>query len=229
MKTLIVAIALTAVTSASSAAAQCCGDCAGDGTVSIADLIVAVNNALGGCGITTATPVRTATPTRKPTATRTPSDRCPSTFADTGTNQCTFRGLYNEGCGLQVDATFSSNGNTIIVTVATGIPNPPIVSFSAVLDTATRANLTAWSTDNFQHTNLTAGALQLNDNRRELVIFPNDPPFMIQGCNFVRYLGDYLEPDNLSATNAIALDAGAFDRVESRPTPRPPELSHTGE
>lgn len=224
MKTWLIALALFATATADTASAQCCGDCGGDGNVSIADLIVAVNNALGGCGITTATPVRTATPTRKPTATRTPSDRCPSTFADSGTNLCSFRGLYNEGCGMQLESTFSSNGNNIIVTIATGIPNPPFVYFSAVLDTATRANLTGWSTDNFQHTNITAGALQLNDGRRELVIFPNDPPFMIQGCNFVRYQGEYLEPNNLGSA-AAADDRTGLARLESRPTPIPPELS----
>src|SRR5262245_19639567 len=31
------------------AAAQCCGDCSGDGNVTINDLITAVNNALNGC------------------------------------------------------------------------------------------------------------------------------------------------------------------------------------
>lgn len=223
MKTVLVALALVAVTTASPATAQCCGDCAGDGSVSIADLIVAVNNALDGCSDATATPVLTPTPTRKPTATATPSDRCPSTFASNGSNLCTFVGRYNQGCGTELAATFSSNGNVIIVDIQTGLTNPRVVSFSAQLDTATRANLTGWSTNNFQTTNLTAGALQLNDSRRELVIFPNDPPFMIQSCNFVRYDGQYIEPDNLTGT--ATADSAAFARIESRPTPAPPELS----
>lgn len=36
--------------------AQCCGDCNGDGQVTIAELVVAVNHALSGCSEATATP-----------------------------------------------------------------------------------------------------------------------------------------------------------------------------
>jgi len=47
MKTLIVLLWL--VLGAGAAGAQCCGDCSGDGNVTINDLITAVNNALNGC------------------------------------------------------------------------------------------------------------------------------------------------------------------------------------
>src|SRR4249920_3030906 len=47
MKALIVLLWL--VLGAGAAGAQCCGDCSGDGNVTINDLITAVNNALNGC------------------------------------------------------------------------------------------------------------------------------------------------------------------------------------
>jgi hypothetical protein len=47
MKLLLVAV--MAWWLAAPAGAQCCGDCGGDGTVAINDLITAVNNALNGC------------------------------------------------------------------------------------------------------------------------------------------------------------------------------------
>jgi hypothetical protein len=230
MKTLLVVLALLWWTGG--AAAQCCGDCAGDGVVTIDDLIKAVNNALLGCNRTppptaaatrtatatiqpTATPTPTATTqpttTRRPTATRTPFDRCAFTFHASGINLCAFRGSYNRGCGGELNSVFSSTGTTVVVTIATNLPNPPTVSFSANVTSGTRAALTGWSTNDFQTVNPTAGTVELNDNRSELVVFPNDPPFMIQGCNFVQYVGEYVSRSIADAgvsgdtTSALAL------------------------
>ncbi|HSQ00502.1 MAG TPA: hypothetical protein VL049_25045, partial [Candidatus Dormibacteraeota bacterium] len=78
MRMLLVALAALWWTAAP-AAGQCCGDCAGDGQVTIDDLIRAVNNALNGCSEATPTSgtpptaTRTPTPTRKPTNTRKPT------------------------------------------------------------------------------------------------------------------------------------------------------------
>src|SRR5271169_5182301 len=75
----LILVAVLVCAMAGSARAQCCGDCNGDGMVTINELITAVNNALSGCGGPTpttgltATPSRTPTPTHKPTATRTPA------------------------------------------------------------------------------------------------------------------------------------------------------------
>lgn len=193
---------------AAPAAAQCCGDCAGDGTVTIDDLIRAVLNALDGCAATTPTetplPAATATVTRTPTRTRTPNDRCPRTFTDAN-NQCTFNGRYNNGCGSAVNASFAVSGTTVVVSVTTGIANPAVVRFAATRDTASRANLTGWSVNNFQTTNPVAGQVRLEDDGARLVIFPNDPPFQIQSCNFVQYDGQYVRPRSAAA----ALDAAA--------------------
>jgi hypothetical protein len=161
MKALVVIAAVVWVTTGT-AAAQCCGDCAGDGSVTIDDLIRAVNNALNGCAVATptsgtpATPTRTPPPTRKPTNTRkpsataTPAPRCPSTFSTQGNNLCLFNGTYNRGCGSALNGTFSSNGQVLVVTIATNLVDPPTVSFRATISDENDATLTAWSSDNFQ-------------------------------------------------------------------------------
>jgi hypothetical protein len=190
------------------AAAQppCCGDCAGDGRVSIDDLIRAVNNALDDCAGATPTsgtpptatrtppPTRQPTATRKPTATATPPPRCPSTFRTSGNNLCLFNGTYNRGCGSALDSTISSDGRVLIVTIATNLVDPPTVRFRADVTDDTNAALTAWSSDNFQTVRITSGSVQLTGGGEGLVVFPDDPPFMIRGCNFVQYLGAYVAP-----------------------------------
>jgi hypothetical protein len=201
----ILSAILLSVALAGPVAAQCCGDCAGDGQVTINDLIVAVNNALNGCAVTP-TVGPSETPTKAPTPTRTPV-RCPRDFTDTN-NQCVFNGRYNQGCGSAVDASFSVAGTTVTITVATGISNPALVRFRAQRDTASRANLTAWSSNNFQTVNPVAGSVSLEDDGEQLIVFPNNPPFMIQGCNFVQYVGDYVRPRSASAAE-LAADAEA--------------------
>ncbi len=208
---------------ATPAAAQCCGDCAGDGAVSIADLIVAVGNALEGCAEVTPTVGPSETPTRAPTPTRTPV-RCPRNFTDSS-NQCVFSGRYNLGCGTVVNAGFSVSGTTVVVAITTGLANPAVVRFAAQRATANRADLTGWSADNFQTVKPVAGQVELNGSGAELEVFPNDSPFMIQGCSFVQYLGAYLPPRAARADAApdaapdAALDLEALEAWQARPLP----------
>jgi hypothetical protein len=217
----IVLLSVTLIlASAGGAAAQCCGDCRGDGSVTIDDLITAVNNALTNCGAPTSTPEPTATPTRRPTATRTPADVCRSTFTDNSGGTCVFRGTFNRGCGNALNATFASNGTAVIVTIDTMLSNPRQVQFSARVDTATAATLTGWSTNGFNTTNPTAGDLDLTDGGGQLVITPNDPPFMIQGCNFSQYIGDYVGRAALAGSDA----PDAFERLGAAAAVSPPEL-----
>jgi hypothetical protein len=209
---------------AGGAAAQCCGDCRGDGNVTIDDLITAVNNALSNCGAPTPTPVNTATPSRRPTATRTPNDVCRSTFTNNGGGACVFRGTFNRGCGNALSSTFQSNGTVVIVSIDTMLSTPRQVQFSARVDTATAASLTGWSTDGFRTTNPTAGDLDLEDGGGQLVISPNDPPFMIQGCNFTQYIGDYLGTAAAAAAAGDERETAAFERLRARAAEPPPEL-----
>ncbi len=200
---------------AGSAAAQCCGDCSGDGQVTINELITAVNNALDGCGGATPTTGRSSTPTRRPTATPTPGDRCPFQFTDDSRGGgCAFRGGYNRGCGSELGSLLTTNGGTLIVALDTMLQTSPVVLFGAQVASATSANLIGWSTDNFQTTHPTAGTIQLMDNGSELVIFPNDPPFMILGCNFVQYVGAYI--GNTAASTSVAGVPGDQDRAPAR-------------
>src|SRR5262245_16464989 len=195
------------------ASAQCCGDCNGNGVVTIDELVTAVNIALGSCAEATDTPVPTATPT--------PSNRCPFTFSDNG-NLCAFNGTFNRGCGAALDSLVSINGSQLIVTIDTMLDNPPVVQFAADVTTSTTASLTLWSTDNFQSSlHPTSGAVQLNDNGHTLVIFPDDPPFMIQSCNFVQYIGTFT---GSARARVVAEQAGAeaFARLRAwraRPVP----------
>jgi hypothetical protein len=218
----VLAVFVLLAWAAGAAGAQCCGDCGDDGEVSVADLVLAVNNALGGCAATP-TPGPSSTATRPPTPTRTPI-RCPRDFNDTS-NQCVFNGRYNAGCGTAVNASFSVSGTTVIVAVATGLANPAIVRFAAQRETASRAALALWSADNFQSSRPVAGRVEINGGGAEMVVFPNDPPFMIDGCNFVQYTGFYVRPRSAAAEPSAGdpeLDRAALDARWRQP---PPELA----
>jgi len=214
----------------SSAAAQCCGDCDGSGLVTIDELVGAVNNALTACAppTPTSTPTASISPTAARTATRTstPLPSCPSRFSDSGFNLCTFQGRFNLGCGNSLFGAFSSDGRNLIVQIDTMLSSPRNVFFSARVDTATSATLTGWSSDNFQTTRPTAGSVQLTNNGQQLVIFPNDPPFMILSCNFVQYNGAFVSGTaNLQGSQASADQGRRFDRVSAWSKRRPPELA----
>lgn len=213
---------------AAHAAAQCCGDCDGTGEVTINELIIAVNNALNGCGGTpTEGPPPTAT--RRPTATPTPEGRCPFTFTSGG-GLCSFSGHFNRGCGAELTSVFASDGSTLVVTIATMLDDPPAVYFAAQVNSATTASLNSWSTDNFQTAHPTAGNVNLTGNGSQLVVFPNDSPFMILSCNFVQYTGAFVSHtggNNLSETAVgdAEYDA-ARERVQAWRSARPvPELA----
>jgi hypothetical protein len=212
-------------------AAQCCGDCDGDGQVTINELITAVSNALQGCAAPTPTPTKghSPTPTKRPTKTPTPVPTCPFKLTDNSAGSggaCIFLGTYNRGCGLALNSSLTSNGSMLTVTIAT-LLNPPqdfVVFFATVVD-ANNANLVAWSIPEMNVTKVTAGSVQLANNGSELIIFPNDPPFMIQGCNFVQYLGNYTGQVGAQAAASSASEVGgddALDRLRAwrdRPVP----------
>ena len=206
---------------AGDAAAQCCGDCDGDGSVAINELVTAVNNALSNCGAATPTDVPESTPTPRPTATPTPSG-CPFTLDDGGGDACAFRGRFNRGCGAALDSLLTSDGNTVIVAIDTMLDTQPVVQFAAQVTGETTASLMAWSSDDFQTINTTAGDLELTDDRGTLVIFPNDPPFFILSCNFVRYQGEYIGHTRAASRGASPDGAAALDRLRAwraRPVP----------
>jgi hypothetical protein len=212
MRLVLLGIAIAGLL-AGTAAAQCCGDCDGNGVVGINELITAVNKSLGGCS--------DATPTEVPTATPTPSNRCPFTFDDRG-NLCSFRGRFNQGCGEELVSTLTSDGAQLIIQIDTNLSFPPTVLFAAVVDSPTSAHLTAWSSDSFQTTRVTSGQVELAASGEQLVIFPDDPPFMIQSCNFVRYAGAYIGANMPTNVRSVAASNTSFDRLRAwraRPIP----------
>ena len=79
-------------------AAQCCGDCNGDGEVSISELVTAVNNALNGCSAPTPTPA--------------PAVRCPDTFFDVAATGpvCEWQGRFSERCGDPITVKLIAGG-----------------------------------------------------------------------------------------------------------------------
>ena len=93
------------------------------------------------------------------------------------------------------------------------VQTTPVVLFGARVDSSTSASLTGWSTDNFQTINPTAGTVQLTGNGSQLVIFPNDPPFLIQSCNFVQYTGAYT--GSALASTSAARAAGDQERRQA--------------
>jgi len=221
MRGLLLACALISWLS-TNASAQCCGDCGGDGQVTIDDLVTAVRNALDGCSDATPTPtaVPSGTPTNPATPTRTPV-RCTRDFSDTS-NTCLFNGNFNLGCGKALNASFAVDGSLVVVSIATQT-NPSIVSFAAQRDSDTHAHLTGWSSNNFQTTHVTAGSVDLAGGGTQLIVFPNDSPFMILSCNFVQYVGDFVNPR--SASQADGSDGIDFGRVRAWSERPPPELT----
>ncbi len=231
-------VVILLVLAAGSATAQCCGDCDGVSGVTIDELVGAVNNALAACGAATATssptashtptPENTPTPTRVPTRTPTSPPRCRSSFTSSGTNLCTFRGRFNLGCGNSLFGAFSSDGRTLIVQIDTMLASPPRVHFSARVDSATSATLTAWSSDDFQTMRPTAGSIQLANNGQQLILFPNNPPFMIQSCNFVQYNGAFVSGAASSARGVLQSErenTARFQRLLTWQSLPPPELA----
>jgi hypothetical protein len=226
---------------AATADAQCCGDCDGSGDVTIDELITAVNNALNGCPPVPPTDGPPGTPTRKPTATKRPTMtrrptatptaglRCGVTFTESSSASCSFIGNFNRGCGDALGSSFASDGGTLVVVINTMLDDPPFVYFAAQVTSDTTASLTLWSVDNFQNSvHPTAGDVQLTDNGSHLIVFPNDPPFMILSCNFVQYDGVIVATasDRRVAAHATASDWNAtIARARALRDRPPPELA----
>ena len=70
---------------------------------------------------------------------------------------------------------------------------------------------------------MTAGSVDLAGGGTQLIVFPNDSPFMILSCNFVQYVGDFVNPR--SASQADGSDGIDFGRVRAWSERPPPELT----
>jgi hypothetical protein len=182
------------------AAAQCCGDCTGDGEVTISDLITAVNNALGMC------PSVTPSPT-------VPAGQCPIDFEDDntqeGTSDCYYRGRWNQACGdANLEALWRSDGEFVIIQLL-GFDEG--IYLGAEVTGADSAELICWYLNDDGsdcEENAASGPVALANQGGSLNLTPSPPPFTIDQCNFARYRGTLFEVD----TPALARAAQALDR-----------------
>ena len=106
---------LAALLVATSAAGQpCCGDCNGDGSVAINELVTAVGAALNSCSAPVGTPTRQPTPTRTPTPAT-----CPFKFNNevTTDNVCGYIGSAEAPCDgtFEEAAVWFTSGATVTV------------------------------------------------------------------------------------------------------------------
>lgn len=166
---------LAVLTFAMPAAAQCCGDCDGNGTVDITELVTAVLGSLGTCG-----------------------DRlqCPYTFADDTIHTpslCLFTGRFNvSDCpGRQLDALFAGDGSVLVVGFMLAGGADLIVGFGADVTGPLRAELADWSDDLFDTDHPARGAIMLSADHGTLTVAPTTAPFTIGGCAFERFVGQY--------------------------------------
>lgn len=215
---ILIAAALLALPSA--AAAQCCGDCNGDGEVTINELITAVNSALGQC-------------VAGPTPTALPTDECPIDFSDdntrSGTPDCFYIGRWNPSCGAaDLESLWRSDGEIVIVDIL-GAQSDLFFVGGEVTGTNT-ANIIGWfiQPDASDLQDL-AGTMTLGSRGTTLAVDPNTPPVNIDGdCAFSQYRGaldDVQVP--AAATAALrrrAVDPAALARVraalQARPRPQ---------
>lgn len=174
------------------AGAQCCGDCTGDGQVSISDLVTAVNNALNGCG---------TGPTPTPSLAE-----CPIDFGDDntqpGTPDCYYRGRWNNSCGADdLEALWRSDGDIVLISLL-GFPSGLFLG-AAVLS-GSSADLIGWYTEpDASDLEEAAGDVTLAD-AATLTILPVQALFDIESCPFRHYEGSLFAVDTPSAARAAA-------------------------
>jgi len=200
MRILILALALLML-AMRPAAAQCCGDCGGDGQVSISDLVTAVNNALGGCGGPTPTPTVAL-------------DACPIDFNDDntqpGTPDCYYRGRWNQSCGAaDLETLWRSDGAFVVVDLLGFAPG---LFFGAEVTEPGRAELICWYTNpdaaDCEGDQLLTGTVTLGAAGGTLEVRPTESPFMLEQCDFARYQGALFEVDTPAASTAARRGRG---------------------
>ncbi len=205
-----------------------------NGVVVINEIILAVTNALHGCGVVpptprptltrtrtstrvpTATPTRTRTPTPRSTTTSTATattgagDACPWAFTQRITDAqqaCAFVGLFNEQCGGVLNvATWVSTGDVIGAVVV--FENGLSVVFGGEVVTGDLATVDLWDTDpNLTNPRLTSGGMAMIRGRTVFGIALDVPPFTVDGCAFETYAGVYVGLlGEISSGGASAMD-----------------------
>lgn len=208
------------------AEAQCCGDCGGDGQVTINELVVAVNNALNNCsggGVPTPTP---------------PGEGCPIDFSDDntvpGTPDCYYVGRWNETCGDDdLEALWRSDSEFVIIEVL-GF-DPDLLFLGASVTGPGTAELICWFTQldasDCEGDQLIEGTVTLGGGGATLTAAPTAAPFTIDDCPLTRYdasLTDVITPPELgrSALRRVGrAPSAALQRLRSVHAARPSKPS----
>lgn len=168
----IVALVVIAAAGRSVAQPLCPGDVNIDDTVTVNELVSAVNAALRGCPAPAG---------------------CSMTFdQESGDTDCLFVGRWHPLCGgSDLEALFFSDGAELVVSLF----DPDIDLFADVVDDGI-AELFAWQLVEgpIEEPEAVAGEVLLSDPPRvALTVFPDEPPFTIDDCNFERYEGRFAE------------------------------------
>lgn len=179
---MIVIVVLALLLVAPAAGAQCCGDCDGNGEVTINELITAVNNALGVCS---------DGPTPTPTV---PADACPIDFLDdntqAGTPDCYYIGRWNPSCGAaDLEALWRSDGDIVIVEL---LGFDPGLFVGAEVSGAGSADIIGWYREpDASDLELLDGTVALGGGGASLNVDPVGEGFDIEECPFTRYRGEF--------------------------------------
>lgn len=190
-------IALLIIAGAGKSAAQpfCPGDVNIDDSVTVDELVSAVNAALRGCP--------------EPSG-------CPITFTQASAEtDCVFVGRWHPLCGgSDLEARFFIDGSDVVVSFF----DPDIDLFAEVMDegVATLYASQLIGEPNEEPVALDGEVLLSDPPRVALTVAPVEPPFSIADCNFERYEGRFAEvvPAALSITSGkAASSAEAHSRV----------------
>jgi hypothetical protein len=188
------------------ASAQCLGDFNGDGSVTINELIIAVNNSLNGC--------QNGEPTQTPTPM---PGSCPIDFSDDnsqqGTPDCFYEGPWNATCGkdnLQTHwISFLHNPadpTSVDIVVVELLGFTPSLFYGAGTTSPTTAELIGWyQKPDASDLHTAPGSLTLGGSGTTLEIVPDAVPFQVDNCDFVHYDGSLINVSQASAQPAAAL------------------------
>jgi len=179
--------------------AQCLGDFNGDLQVQINELIVAVNNALSGCG----------------------PPPCPIDFSvdntPMGSTDCFYAGRWNATCGAaDLKAQFISDGELVIIAF---VPFDPGLFYIADVVSPTTAALFGWyQQPDASDLEPVSGIVLLEGGGATLVVDPVGAPFVLDQCDFERYDGALTSTSGTTAAaprGRTPISAAALARVRA--------------
>lgn len=220
----------------------CPGDLDGDGSVSINEIITAVNSLLNGCAagacpgdlngddvvtvdeiikaVNAALQGCPALSTPTPTAT---VGHCPYTFLDNTLSlgvSCGYAGPFSSNATCPTDLSALALGDGSLLAISIG--SDPLITFGGVATSPTSATILAYFVgDNLTPQPLT-GVMQLSDDGTTLVIDPDTvPDFKIGGveCSFDGYTGTFTQLVSDQARRATMRAALSLQAPRGAPVP----------